>query len=265
MIGDLGILVVGGLVAGILAGTLGIGGGSVLVPLMVYVGFTPINAIGTSSFAILLTSLSGSIQNWRMGYIDGRKVSWLGLPALFAAQFGAALTPYIPAHWLLFGFAAMMLLNIYLVGLKQELIERESTSSSGRQQLSSTITGSLAGLVAGLMGVGGGAIMVPLQMLLLGETIKVAIQTSLGVVVITAVSATIGHSLNGHVLFTQGTILGIGGLVGAQVGTRYLPKLPDPVVSNLFRLTLLLTAVYSFIQGIIELVGKWGLGNSLSP
>jgi uncharacterized protein len=253
--GDLGILVVGGLVSGLLAGVLGIGGGSVLVPLMVYVGFSPINAIGTSSLAILLTSLSGSIQNWRMGYIDWRKVGLLGLPALFAAQLGAALAQHIPAHWLLFGFAAMMLTNIYLVGLKQQLIGIESSRSSITQtRLSTTITGILAGLVAGLMGVGGGAIMVPLQMLLLGETIKVAIQTSLGVVMLTAVSATIGHSINGHVLFSQGIILGIGGLLGAQLGTRYLPKLPDTIVSNLFRLTLFLTAIYSFSQGIIKLI-----------
>ena len=257
MPGDLGILVVGGLVSGMLAGVLGIGGGSVLVPLMVYVGFTPINAIGTSSLAILLTSLSGSIQNWRMGYIDWRKVSLLGLPALVAAQLGAALAQYIPAHWLLFGFAAMMLTNIYLVGLKQQLIGVESsTPSTARHRLLTTITGILAGLVAGLMGVGGGAIMVPLQMLLLGEKIKVAIQTSLGVVMLTAVSATIGHSINGHVLFSQGIILGIGGLFGAQLGTRYLPKLPDTVVSNLFRLTLFLTAIYSFSQGIIKSVGN---------
>ena len=72
------MLVLGGLVSGVLAGVLGIGGGSVLVPLMVSLGFTPINAIATSSLAILLTSLSGSIQNWRMGYIDWRKISSLG-------------------------------------------------------------------------------------------------------------------------------------------------------------------------------------------
>ena len=257
MPGDLGILVAGGLVSGMLAGILGIGGGSVLVPLMVYVGFSPINAIGTSSLAILLTSLSGSIQNWRMGYIDWRKVGLLGLPALVAAQLGAALAAYIPAHWLLFGFAAMMLTNIYLVGLKQQLIEIESsTPSTARHGLLTTVTGILAGLVAGLMGVGGGAIMVPLQMLLLGETIKVASQTSLGVVMLTAVSATIEHSINGHVLFSQGIILGIGGLLGAQLGTRYLPKLSDTIVSNLFRLTLLLTAIYSFSQGIIKSVGN---------
>lgn len=249
------MLVLGGLVSGVLAGVLGIGGGSVLVPLMVALGFTPINAIGTSSLAILLTSLSGSIQNWRMGYIDWRKISALGLPALLTAQLGAAIAQYIPAAWLLFGFAALMLTNIYLVGLKQRSIAMESSLPATQRQklLSNILTGCSAGLVAGLVGVGGGAILVPLQMLLLGETIKVAIQTSLGVVFLTAVSATLGHSINGHVLFSQGIILGIGGLLGAQFGTRYLPKIPDRIVNNLFRFTLLLISIYTFIQGISQL------------
>jgi uncharacterized protein len=254
--GDFVILVCGGLVSGVLAGVLGIGGGSVLVPLMVSLGFTPIQAIGTSSLAILLTSLSGSIQNWRMGYIDWQKIGSIGLPALIAAQIGAALAPHLSGAWLLFGFATLMLTNIYLVGLKQQLIGSKSSTPEtilNHKLASVIITGSLAGLVAGLVGVGGGAIMVPLQMLLLGETIKVAIQTSLGIVVLTAISATIGHSLNGHVLFNQGIILGIGGLLGAQFGTRYLPKLPDEIVSNLFRGTLFLISIYSFIQGIIKL------------
>ncbi len=251
MPGDLTVLLLGGLVSGILAGLLGIGGGSVLVPLMVAVGFTPINAIGTSSLAILLTSVSGSIQNWRMGYLDWGRISSLGLPAILAAQIGAALAPSIPPHWLLMGFGALMLTNIYLVDLKQRLIDAPAQIATSHNRLfSSLLTGSLAGLVAGLVGVGGGAIMVPLQMMLLGETIKVAIQNSLGVVVLTAASATIGHSINDHVMYSQGLILGIGGLLGAQFGTRYLPKLPDLIVSRLFRLTLLLVAIYSFIRGI---------------
>jgi uncharacterized protein len=251
---DLILLLLGGLVSGILAGVLGIGGGSILVPLMVAVGFTPITAIGTSSLAILLTSLSGSMQNWRMGYLDWGRISSIGLPALVAAQIGAALAPAIPAAWLLFGFGALMLTNIYLVDLKQRLMESESGTVTTRNKLLwGLLTGSLAGLVAGLVGVGGGAIMVPLQMMLLGEKIKVAIQNSLGVVVLTAASATIGHGINHHVLYSQGLILGIGGLLGAQFGTRYLPKLSDIVVGRLFRLTLLLVAIYSFVRGFSSL------------
>jgi uncharacterized protein len=251
------ILLLGGLLAGLLSGILGIGGGSVLVPLMVYLGFTPINGIATSSWAILLTSLSGSIQNWRMGYLNWAQISSLGFPAILTAQLGAALAQYIPAHWLLFGFAALMLINIYLVCLKQQVAESSLSDSPTAPSFtrwhkirSNALTGSVAGLVGGLVGVGGGAIIVPLQMMLLKKKIKVAIQTSLGVVVLTALSATLGHHINGHVLFPEGSVLGIGGLLGAQLGTRYLPKLSDRLLYILFQMTLLLISMYSFTQGL---------------
>jgi uncharacterized membrane protein YfcA len=109
-------------------------------------------------------------------------------------------------------------------------------------------TGGAAGLLAGLFGIGGGVIMVPLQMLLLGERIKVAIQTSLGVIVITGISACAGHAIAGNVLFLIGIILGLGGLLGAQISTRYLPKLPDRVVSFCFYIMLFLLSLYTFLE-----------------
>lgn len=113
------------------------------------------------------------------------------------------------------------------------------------------ITGSLAGVLAGLFGIGGGVIMVPLQMLLLRETIKIAIQNSLGVIVITAISASIGHAINGNVLFLPGFILGFGGLIGAQISTRFLPKISDRTISICFRILLVSLAIYMFWQAAV--------------
>jgi uncharacterized membrane protein YfcA len=64
--------------------------------------------------------------------------------------------------------------------------------------------------------------MVPMQMLLLGEPIKQAIQTSLGVIVMTAIAATGGHALQGNVVWLAGIGLGLSGLVSAQLSTRPL-------------------------------------------
>ncbi len=86
--------------------------------------------------------------------------------------------------------------------------------------------------------------MVPLQLFLLKDNIKSAIQTSLGVIVITSMAASLGQALKGNVLFSQGLLLGIGGLIGAQFSTRFLPKLPDKVVKFLFILLLTILAVY---------------------
>ncbi|AKG24244.1 sulfite exporter TauE/SafE family protein [Calothrix sp. 336/3] len=243
-------LILGGLISGILAGFLGIGGGTVLVPLQVALGYSPVQAVATSSMAIAITAISGTIQNWRMGYFNLQKVMLLGLPALVTAQLGVYLANQIPDYILLISFAGLLLLNIYLVELRKRLVAKtgENQPVSWNPLFSRIVTGGAAGILAGLFGVGGGVIMVPLQILLLGEPIKLAIQTSLGVIVITAISATIGHGITGNILLNEGLILGLGGLIGAQISTRFLPRLSDRVVSLAFRSLLAILSVYMFWQ-----------------
>ncbi|HEY9828277.1 MAG TPA: sulfite exporter TauE/SafE family protein [Stenomitos sp.] len=254
---ELILLALAGLGTGILAGFLGIGGGTVLVPLLVAFGFSPLHAVATSNLSITITAISGSIQNWRMGLLSVGRVVGLGLPAIATAQVGAAIADWIPAYYLLTGFGFLLLLNIYLVNLRQRLAQTQQsdtvdTTGASTQPMNIILfrlfTGAIAGLLAGLFGVGGGVIMVPLQILLLKEPIKVAIQTSLGVVVITAISACVGHALRGNVLWTAGIMLGLGGLVGAQISTRFLPKLPDRLISLGFRAFLGVLSIYVFAQ-----------------
>ncbi|MEO1131629.1 MAG: sulfite exporter TauE/SafE family protein [Cyanobacteria bacterium J06639_1] len=244
------ILAVGGIVAGISAGVLGIGGGVLLVPLLVTAGASPTEAVGTSTLAIVLTATSGSIQNWRAGNLDWRKVLILGIPALITAQLGALLAEAVPSFVLLAGFGCLLLVNIALMGLRQNLVKLDAPpmrSPSIFETLTPRLsTGGAAGLLAGLFGVGGGVIMVPLQMLWLQEPIKRAIQTSLGVIVLTAISACLAHARQDNVLWIAGLILGTGGLVGAQLGARFLPKLPDANVKIIFRTVLIVLSIYTF-------------------
>ncbi len=240
-----------GLGAGLLSGLLGIGGGTVLVPILLLLGYSPLQAVATSSLAIIVTASSGTWQNWRMGFIDLERILLLGLPALVAAQVGVLLADLMPGRWLLVAFGCLMLLNIYLLSLRRRLKQKIFVGPMLRPTAARVVTGSVAGAIAGLLGVGGGAIMVPLQMLLLQEPIKRAIQTSLGVIVLTALSSTLGHGLQGNVLWIPGLILGLGGLAGAQLSTRLLPQMADVWVNWLFRLFLLLSALYSFWQAWI--------------
>lgn len=252
---QIGAFLVSGLFAGILAGLLGIGGGTILVPILITLGYSPLQAVATSSLSIIITSLSGSLQNWRMGYLDFKRVLLLGAPAVITAQIGVLVATGLPQSLLLLAFAILLALNIYLVGVRKRLA-KQSTDASGEPSgntpinptLARILTGGIAGFLAGLLGIGGGVIMVPLQMLLLGETIKRAIQTSLGVIVLTAIASTIGHAIQGNVVWVGGIILGFGGLLGAQLSTRALPKLPDRVVSLLFRTLLAVLIVYTLWQ-----------------
>ena len=277
-VSELLILGAAGLFAGILAGFLGIGGGTVLVPLLVALNYAPVQAVATSGLSIVITAISGSIQNWRMGYLSLSQVAGIGFPAVITAQIGAYLAGIFPPYLLLFTFGLLLWLNIYLIEVRKSITAKQKAEAEqgelGEQAgqgknpqlpitnyqlpknsntlfhptLAKIATGSAAGLLAGLFGVGGGVIMVPLQILLLGESIKTAIQTSLGVIVITAISATAGHAARGNVLWVVGLILGGGGLLGVQVSTRFLPRLPDRIVSLAFRSLLAVLSIYVFWQ-----------------
>lgn len=279
------ILAGAGLLSGILAGFLGIGGGTILVPIMVQLGFTPVESVATSSLAILVTSTTGSLQNWRMGFLSPKKVLLIGLPALVTAQVGVLLANVFPPYILLLAFGLLLISNVYLVGLRKRVIAQKTTAQPSQMapeapadlngssqeatpslvtvpqpEMNPTkarlITGGAAGFLAGVFGVGGGVIMVPLQILLMGEDIKTAVRTSLGVIVITALSACIGHAVSGNVRFDAGLLLGFGGLLGVQMSTRFLPKLPDRVVSFLFRAMLGLLSVYIFYQAWQSYLGR---------
>ena len=243
------ILAGGGIFSGILSGLLGIGGGFIIVSLLVALGYAPIQAVATSSLVIVLSSGTGSFYNWRSGYLDLKRVVYIAVPAIVAAQLGVVFAVKIPDYVLLTIFSIFLITNIFLIQLRKRIVAQNKQSNSFLSPvLSKIVTGSIAGFLAGLLGVGGGAIMVPLQMLLLNEEIKTAIRTSLGVIVAATISSTVNHAIQGNVLLIVGLVLGIGGMIGSQLGTRVLPKLPDSLVSKIFVLFLASMAVLNIWQ-----------------
>lgn len=259
-----GLLLLVGCVTGTLAGVLGIGGGLLMVPILTLFGIPLVEATATSLVGVLLSSISGSVQNLRMGDLDWRTSLLLALFGMLTAQVGAWIGDRIPDAALSLAFAVLLVLTIWLMDLKRKLQQQQTAvdtdgnqpeitgnSKSGLQALLPiAFIGLLAGLLSGLFGVGGGVVMVPLQMLMLAEPIKSAVRTSLGAIVPISVSGLAQHTLNNNVLWIPGIALGLGGILGAQAGTRMLPKLSDRAVNRLFRLFLIGLAVYMGIRGI---------------
>ncbi|MDJ0510411.1 MAG: sulfite exporter TauE/SafE family protein [Crocosphaera sp.] len=250
MLENIIILIVSGLISGLIGGILGLGGGVLLVPLLLALNYLPLQAIGTSSLAVFITASSASIQNWRMGYLDFKRVFLLGIPAIITAQLGVILANKIPDFFLLTAFGILLICNIFLANLRRQLVKKSHQRSVLQlsREIGGLLTGAIGGFLSGLFGIGGGVILVPLQMLLLNETIKVSVQTSLGVIVITSISSVSGHAFNNNVLWLAGFTLGIGGLIGVQISTRFLPKLPDKVVGFCFSGMLALLTVYTFYK-----------------
>jgi uncharacterized protein len=269
-----------GIFTGTLAGLLGIGGGLMMVPALTLFGVPLVQATATSLVGVFLSSVSGSIQNFKTGELNWRVSLTLALFGIVTAQFGAWLGDRLSDAVLSLAFAVLLLVTIFLMNLKQRLKRQQAKVDPLQQELNEDVSlqnlalstlslpesthevrvssafgsiagiGLLAGVLSGLFGVGGGVVMVPLQMLFLGEEIKSAVRTSLGAIVAIAVSGLIQHTLNDNVLWIPGICLGLGGIIGAQLGTRLLPRLSDRSVNTLFRAFLIGLAVYMALRGI---------------
>jgi len=172
----------------------------------------------------------------------------LGLFGLPTAQVGAWLANQISDRVLAFSFAAFLVGMIVLVAWKKRIQQNPLSSQNGSRGIPPI--GLLAGLLSGLFGVGGGAVMVPLQMVVLGEPIKSAVRTSLGAIALVAISGLIRYGIQGNVLWLPGLALAIGGMVGAQIGTRVLRQLSSDRVNQWFQALLVLLALYMSWRGI---------------
>jgi uncharacterized membrane protein YfcA len=108
------------------------------------------------------------------------------------------------------------------------------------------LLGLAAGILSALLGVGGGIIMVPVMVMLLGVAPKVAVGTSLAVIIPTALTGVLRHYSNGNVDLRMALMLAVGAVIGAYLGASLAESLPDQLVKRLFALLMIVTAVKLF-------------------
>jgi uncharacterized membrane protein YfcA len=247
-------LVAIGLIVGTLAGILGLGGGVFLVPILVALGFSPLNSVATSSVPVFISASSAIIAHLRSGQLKLPRAIRIGIVAAIAAQGGVQLAHFVNGRVLLGLFSLFLLTNIVLMRLRKKA-QNASSPQNQSQALRAwhwgeIVTGFLGGVFSGFFGVGGGVIMVPLLVLLQGEPLKSAVRTSMAVVLVSSISSVAGHSLSGSVLWNAGLLLAAGSLVGAQIGVALLPKFPESMVRKLFVLMLAILAAYTLSKAI---------------
>ncbi|MDQ1246182.1 MAG: uncharacterized protein QG597_549 [Actinomycetota bacterium] len=242
---------VAGFAAGVFAGITGAGGGILLVPIMVWLGFPALAATATSNVAISLSAASGTWTNTRKFALPWRRVVVLAIPAVLMAPLGVMLARRLPEAALLLMFAGF---NVVAIGLLE--VRLHGTGGAGVdvggdaggaivavRPAPVVATGAGGGLLAGLFGVGGGLIMVPLQTLALSTPVRLASRISLAVVLFASMSAVASHVVTGgDVRWSAGFVIAIGGLVGAPIGARLLHGLTDRQSTRIIQTTMVLVA-----------------------
>ncbi len=108
-------------------------------------------------------------------------------------------------------------------------------------------SGILVGIFASFTGLGGGLIMIPI-LLYLGFTAQKAVGTSFVGILVISISALIAHNKLANVDFKYGILLGLGGIIGAQVGARLLEHVPADSFKKIFAVLLAGFAIYLFVK-----------------
>ena len=210
--------VLSGFVAGVLSGAFGVGGGIVTTPaIAVLLGGTPIQAVATPLPVIFPTALAGANEYRKADQIDFRAVYWVVGPGVAGAIGGALLTQVVNPHWLLLVTAALLAWQAYRLIVGGSSAKRPERRVPGWEY---GAAGLAAGLVSGLLGVGGGIVMVPIFANLLGMPLKRALGTSLVAITALVIPGTIVHTWLGHIDWRIFAVLVIGVVPGAWLGSR---------------------------------------------
>ena len=246
------IIFIGMLVGG-LSGLFGVGGGFLMTPLLIFLGIPPAVAVGTEAPHVLASSISGAIAHWRRRNVDIK----MGFILLIGGIAGS--TVGVNIFKILIGFGQIdliiQLLFIFFLGLigfsmlfesARTTIKKYRTTSTIRTKLHqhswlhglpfkmrfhrsklyiSTIPplliGFIVGILSAMMGVGGGFIMIPAMVYILGMSTNVVVGTSLFQIIFVTANSTFFQSyLNQTVDIVLATLMILGGVIGAQIGAR---------------------------------------------
>jgi len=213
-------LVLLGLSVGILSGFFGVGGGTISIPLLLWLGYDTKVAIGISVVQMVFSSIYGSYLNNKKGTLDLQMVTFIGLGGFSGALLSGFITSMLSprALELLFlSFAIFALVRLFMK-THQHSVEKKL------HPFALVFIGFGIGAISMTIGVGGSILLVPILVGFLHVELKKAISAGLFFVVFSSVSGLISHTLKGHIDYESGIVIGVASLVGVYIGIHLKDK-----------------------------------------
>jgi uncharacterized membrane protein YfcA len=286
------LLGLGGMV-GVLSGMFGVGGGFLMTPLLFFIGIPPAVAVATEANQIVASSFSGVLAHFRRRTVDIKMGLVLQVGGLIGAGLGVIVFNYLKSLGqvdLLVKLCYVVFLGIVggLMFIESLNAIRKTRKSGGkppaarRQRtwvhvlplkmrfrtsglyisvIPPIIVGICVGILAAIMGVGGGFIMVPAMIYILGMPTKVVVGTSLfQIILVTAFTTMLHATTNFTVDIVLAVLLLVGGVIGAQIGTRIGVKMKAEQLRVLLALMVILVCGKLALELLIEPSELYSLG-----
>ena len=241
-----------GLAIGVSLGLVG-GGGSILaVPVLVYVLGEPVKEATTASLAIVgTTALVGAADHIRGGGVRVRVALAFGAAGALGALAGTALNRVASGSSILIAFAVVMLAAAYALIRGRGEGRGDEAEARGRTLALRVIPAGIGiGVLTGFFGVGGGFVIVPALVLLLGLPMTVAIGTSLLVIALTSASALVAHLATGRVDWAVVASFTAAAIAGEIAGSRVGSRLSSARLTQVFAVLIVGVALFLIAKNV---------------
>lgn len=244
-----------GLSIGILSGLLGVGGGTIMVPVFrLGLGLSAITSTATSLFTIIPTSISGAIQHIRNKTCIPKLGVALGIGGACFSPLGVWLAQISPTWMVMIavacaiGYSSFTMLRKAMQAPKGKDIVFETPAFKGKELMKAVFIGACVGTVSGYIGLGGGFLMIPLMVAFLKLPMKVASGTSLIAVMLIATPATVMQCVLGNVDYMIGIGIACGSIPGALLGAWLVKYVPERMLRFIFSIFLGIAAILLVIK-----------------
>ena len=253
------VLFVAGLGVGTLGTLIGAGGGWMIVPLLLFgYGFSPQEAVGTSLAVVFLNALSGSLAYMAQGRVLYKMGLAFAAATIPGALLGAVLVQYLDSKWfsMLFGCFLLLIATILHRGRRLPFV-RHAGEHAAPESLQSfrtpymrlgTAISFLVGAISSLFGIGGGIIHVPFLIVMLGIPVHAATATSHFVLAITSLTGTLVFLRQGQVRVATAASMGLGVLLGAQLGALLSMRMSSEPIRRTLALALAVFACWLILR-----------------
>ncbi|WP_428911141.1 sulfite exporter TauE/SafE family protein [Niallia sp. Krafla_26] len=268
------VLMVLGLLAGTIGSLVGLGGGIVIVPSLLFLsasGFfsevTPQIAAGTSLLVIIFTGLSSTIAYYKQKKVDIKTGLILFMGGGPGGVVGAWANKQLNADSFSLWFGLFMIfISIVLVykdkipplkrnsekGVWRTFIESDGIEYTyGFQPIMAISIAFVVGFLGGLLGIGGGALMVPSLILLFHFPAHIAVATSMLLLFFTSLTSSITYIWLGHIIWLYAFALIPGAWIGGTLGAKINQKLPSKTIVRILRVILVLVGVRLIIDALL--------------
>ncbi|RDU74640.1 hypothetical protein CQA57_00900 [Helicobacter anseris] len=225
-----GLYIVVGIISGIASGMFGLGGGTIIVPMMLSLGFSVHQAVGISVLQMIFASLFGSIINYKKRLLSLKDGVLLGIGGVIGASFSGKVLQILSETKLTFIFLLLMCLSFYnFLNKKNGNTEQKTIKTTKTYYVSVLIfTGMITGIFSVSLGVGGGLLMMPILMHFLGFDTKKISVLSLFFIICSSISGALSlfqHQIIDFNILYVGLFVGVSAMIGVSIGIFLVQKI----------------------------------------